>query len=49
MENNNGVIYGGDYGEFEGPLDEGRGSLGAVVLNDLTIGGDKTALVSLIR
>jgi hypothetical protein len=42
------IIYGGDYSESNEPLDEGRGSLGAVILNDLALGGDQTLFVSKI-
>jgi hypothetical protein len=48
MENNNGIIYGGDYGEdLNLPLDEGLGSLGALILRDLQIGGERPMLVSI--
>jgi hypothetical protein len=45
-ENDPNVIYGGDYSDSNESLDEGRGSLGAVMLNDLALGGDQTLFVS---
>lgn len=46
MENKNGIIYGGDYSEDKNSsLDEGLGSLGALILRDLAVGGDRPVLV----
>ncbi|KAG5668823.1 hypothetical protein PVAND_016746 [Polypedilum vanderplanki] len=45
-ENDPNILYGGDYSESNEPLDENRGSLGAVILNDLLLGGDQTLFIS---
>lgn len=47
MENKNGIIYGGDALDSNvAVLDEGKGSLGGVILNDLALGGNKPLFVS---